>query len=108
MSLFSKKIGGFKIAIEKKRNYLYEIIAVVLGLSLLATVIYSLLFISKVVASLFLEGGLVSSPGVGFDLKQVKEVEKVRFFLENPLPEEDYSQPASTTTINFSTSSSEL
>ncbi|MEW5805722.1 MAG: hypothetical protein AB1721_03325 [Patescibacteria group bacterium] len=98
MALFSKKIGGFKLAIEKKKGYGYEIAAVSLGLALLALVVYGLIFISGLLKGLFVDEVFVSEPDVKFDLVRAKQISKIKFYLENldALNQAEAEKPAET------------
>lgn len=83
MGLFSKKVGGFKLALERKKSYHYEVAAVGLSLILLSAIVLSLNFASRLLTNLFSEsiGGQQSE--IKFNLEQAKEINKVKLYLEN-------------------------
>lgn len=82
-----QKIGGFKLAVEKRRNYYFEVSALVISVLLLALVAYSVVFVTGVIALVFNNEEVVSAPNTFFDLEKANGIKKIKNF-----PTNDFSQ----------------
>ncbi len=82
-----QKTGGFKLAIEKRRNYYFEVSAIVTSLLLLVLIVYSVIFATKAITSVFNNKEVISAPNTVFDLEKANSIEKIKNF-----PTNDFSQ----------------
>ena len=82
-----QKTGGFKLAIEKRRNYRFEVSAIVISLLLLTLIVYSVVFATRAITSVFNDKEIISAPGTVFDLDKANSIEKIKNF-----PTNDFSQ----------------
>ncbi len=82
-----QKTGGFKLAIEKRRNYYFEVSAIVISLLLLALIVYSVVFATRAITSVFNSEEIISAPNTVFDLDKANSIEKIKNF-----PTNDFSQ----------------
>jgi hypothetical protein len=64
----SKKIGGFKVVIGRKSNYVYRIVALGIAVCLLGAAVYGILYASNVAARLFTRGDASGGDVTKFDL----------------------------------------
>ncbi len=107
LGLSTKHIGGFKVAIGRKVNYGYQITAIVLVCSLLALVIYDILYASQSLTSVFNErvqvepnnrrfnlGAAENNPKLNGASSVVQEIQS----LEEIFPDLVTSPPVSTST----------
>ncbi len=75
------------MAVEKRRNYYFEISALVISLLLLVLVVYSVVFVTGVITLVFGNKEVVSAPKTFFDLEKASGIKKIKDF-----PTNDFSQ----------------
>lgn len=71
------KTGGFKLAIEKRRNYYFELAATGIGFLILSFLVYSIYFATKQMALLFSPQTNALPPAAKFHLEQAKNLSRV-------------------------------
>jgi len=80
-----QKTGGFKLAVEKTRNYYFEISAVVISLLLLSLVVYSIFFITGIIAKVFSNKENIYSPDTAYNLEKAASLRKSKTLQFLPL-----------------------
>ena len=86
-----QKTGGFKLAIERRRNYYFEVSAIVISLLLLALIVYSVVFATRMITLVFNSKENVPPSSTVFDLDKANSIEKIKNF-----PVTDFSQTIAT------------
>jgi len=66
------------LAVEKTRNYYFEISAVVISLLLLSLVVYSIFFITGIIAKVFSNKENIYSPDTAYNLEKAASLRKVK------------------------------
>lgn len=82
-----QKIGGFKLAVEKRRNYYFEVSALVISFLLLVLIAYSVVFATRVINLVFNNKEVVSAPNTFFDLDKANSIEKIKNSSTNDFPQ---------------------
>ena len=90
-----KKTGGFKLAIEKKRGYYFEIVAALISILLLSLVVYSVIFSTGVIRKVFDDSGVTPQSNTVLDIDGANSLKKIKEFSVDNLKSPDVSPPTS-------------
>lgn len=80
-----KKTGGFKLAIDKKGGYYFEIAAGLIFVILLSLFIYSVVFSTGMIKKVFNSSGTSLQPDTVFEVEKANQLGKVKNFSGNNL-----------------------
>lgn len=82
-----QKTGGFKLAIEKRRGYYFEVSAVVISIFLLVLAVYAIVFATGVIATVFNNKAETPGQSANFNIDKAKKIEKIRNFTAGDFPQ---------------------